>query len=154
MELKEIKAGLDKYMAEMDEAKRNAAIALSPKYIVKEHSGLLNDGNDLFYVYAHYPTTEPDVLLMPFVSKVNAELFCEALNAENERREVDVLKLTSMDRVAVPRDTYKMIGGGKDGGWQVITIGSCLCGEDMRDDIHKYCPNCGRRILWKEGKRL
>lgn len=65
---------------------------LSAKYIVKEHSTLINDGNDLFYVYAHYPTTEPDVMVMPFVSKVNAELFCEALNAENERREADTVK--------------------------------------------------------------
>lgn len=61
------------------------------KYIIKEHSSLINDGNDLFYVYAHYPTTEPDVMVMPFVSKVNAELFCEALNAENECREADLL---------------------------------------------------------------
>lgn len=92
MEFEEIKAGLEKYMAEIDEEKRNAARNLSAKYIVKEHSALINDGNDLFYVYAHYPTTEPDVMVMAFVSRANAELFCEALNAENERREADVFK--------------------------------------------------------------
>jgi len=92
MVYEEIKAGLEKYMAEIDEEKRNAARNLSAKYIVKEHSALINDGNDLFYVYAHYPTTEPDVMVMAFVSRANAELFCEALNAENECREVDVFK--------------------------------------------------------------
>ena len=91
MEFEEIKAGLDKYMAGV-EAKLNKTVDLSAKYIVKEHSSLLNDGNDLFYVYAHYPNTEPDVFVMAFVNKVNAELFCEALNAENEFRTADVVK--------------------------------------------------------------
>lgn len=105
---------------------------LSAKYIVKEHSALINDGNDLFYVYAHYPTTEPDVMVMSFVSKVNAELFCEALNAENECREADPVKHG--------HGIYDVVAGARvcsECGWSFDDTG----GWD-------YCPHCG--IKWDD----
>lgn len=138
-------------MAEMDEEKRNASIALSAKYIVKDHSSLLNDGNDLFYVYAHYPTTEPNVMVMPFVSKVNAELFCEALNAENERREVDLAKLSGTNNVVVPYKLHSTYTS-RDGVSGYVTNGECICGEAINSYDHKYCPECGKRILWEKVK--
>ena len=139
MAFEEIKAGLDKYMAEMDEAKRNAAKILSVKYIVKEHSALINDGNDLFYVYAHYPTTEPDVMVMSFVSKVNAELFCEAMNAENECREADPVKHGHWLK-------HEIVVNGK------VTFAKdafvCSLCQDIwhTSSKMKYCPSCGAKM--------
>ena len=103
------------------------------KYIIKERrdSELINDGNDLFYVYAHYLTTEPDVLVMIFANKVNAKLFCEALNAENECREADWAKY-----------------GNKEGKWiyqdndyEPYFCSLCKAGNDCGWD--NYCHNCG-----------
>lgn len=110
---------------------------LSAKYIVKERSALINDGNDLFYVYAHYPTTEPDVMVMPFVSKVNAELFCEALNAENECREADVVKY----RIEPKRGEWllKHIGHGHYFECSVCHAKPCIY---VTKDT-KFCPYCG-----------
>lgn len=128
MKPEEIKAGLDRYTKSV-KAKLDNTKNLSAKYIVKEHSALINDGNDLFYVYAHYPTTEPDVMVMAFTNKVNAELFCEALNAENERIEADPAKHGYKD--------YDAVAGASvcsECGWSFDDTG----GWD-------YCPHCGTK---------
>ena len=130
MAFEEIKAGLEKYTVEIDEEKRNAARNLSVKYIVKEHNTIINDGNN-FYVYAHYPTTVPDVMIMPFVSKVNAELFCEALNAENEHREVDLVKHGYWE---YDGDCFICTSCGK-----AIGFLSSKCVTD-------FCPFCGAKM--------
>ena len=110
------------------------------KYFVKEISALINDGNDLFYVYAHYPTTEPDVMVMPFVSEVNAELFCEALNAENECREVDPVEVHAQWL------KHEILVDGK------VTFAEdaivCSRCEDIWRTSTKmnYCPSCGAKM--------
>lgn len=112
---------------------------LSAKYIVKEHSALINDGNDLFYVYAHYPTTEPDVMVMPFVSKVNAELFCEAMNAENERREADTVKHGHYNYI---KYLYLV-----DGYYVVNETMKCSeCNNQFLNDGCNYCDKCGAKL--------
>lgn len=50
-------------------------------YYVKPEVGL--NGKPIIWVYAHYPTTEPDTPYMIFDFVENAEMFCRALNAEN-----------------------------------------------------------------------
>ena len=63
---------------------------LLPRYIIKE---CISESEKIrFYkVFVHYPTTEPDVYVMNFFHKENAELFCAAMNAEN--RDVPAHKL-------------------------------------------------------------
>ena len=43
-------------------------------------------GKTAYKVMCHYPYTEPDTHVMTFHYRENAELFCKALNAENEDR--------------------------------------------------------------------
>ena len=134
MAFEEIKAGLDRYMKGV-KAKLNKTENLSAKYIVKEHSSLIDDGNDLFYVYAHYPTTEPDVMVMTFTNKVNAEMFCEALNAENERRTADTVK------------HGEWLGSGK----KLYYLQCSHCESDVPFAPeppygHPYCPRCGAKM--------
>lgn len=50
-------------------------------YYVKSEVGIT--GEPIFWVYAHYPNTEPDTLYMIFDFVENAEMFCKAMNAEN-----------------------------------------------------------------------
>ena len=50
-------------------------------YYVKSEVGL--NGKPVFWAYAHYPTTEPDTPYMIFDFVENAEMFCKAMNAEN-----------------------------------------------------------------------
>lgn len=112
------------------------------KYIIKEHSSLINDGNDLFYVYAHYPTTEPDVMVMAFISRANAELFCEALNAENELREVDLVK------------HGKWMYIGKQHVHEFQAMNKCsVCKRAVYNVCYvdkvvyfNYCPHCGSKM--------
>lgn len=69
------------------EAKAEEASDYSAKYIIKEVT-VYNDTS--YHVMCHYPTTEPDVHVMGFKFRENAELFCEALNAENEFRATNI----------------------------------------------------------------
>lgn len=50
-------------------------------YYIKKETGLA--GKTVYWVYVHYPTTEPDTPYMIFDFVENAEMFCKALNAEN-----------------------------------------------------------------------
>lgn len=52
-------------------------------------------------------------------------------------------RLKGMDRVVVPRKAYIGFYGDKGG--------LCKC-EKHITDVHKYCPKCGRKILWEKVK--
>lgn len=68
-------------------------------------------------------------MVMPFVSKVNAELFCEAMNAENERREADTVKHGVWVAINGYHDAHK-----------------CSVCETWADDWTNYCPYCGAKM--------
>lgn len=109
-----------------------------PTYYVKtEHNELLENG--YWWVYAHYPTTEPDTPYMVFTIKENAELFCEAMNAESEHRKVDPVKhghwlkheIVVNGKVTVAKDTFVC----------------SLCQDIWRTSTKmKYCPSCGAKM--------
>lgn len=63
---------------------------LLPRYIIKERISEITKIS-IYEVFVHYPTTEPDVYVMNFFHKENAQLFCMAMNAEN--RDVAAHKL-------------------------------------------------------------
>ncbi len=84
MAFEEIKAGLEKYTREVEEKltnTKNTFISDKPIYYVHtERNKMIGDKH---WVFAHYPTTQPDTPYMIFNHEENAELFCRVLNAEN-----------------------------------------------------------------------
>lgn len=50
----------------------------------------------------------------------------------------ELARLKGMDRVVVPRG----MGYYRQKGW-------CVCDIDLERSKHTYCPNCGRKILWR-----
>lgn len=54
----------------------------------------------------------------------------------------------------VPRNTHGFIAlatPNADNEWELINAGSCACGYFVRSN-EKYCPNCGRKLLWEKVK--
>ena len=59
----------------------------------------------------------------------------------------ELQRLNGMDRVVVP---YEVMRFGFEANIPRVSY-NCECFEPI-DRKHKYCPNCGRRILWEKVK--
>lgn len=55
----------------------------------------------------------------------------------------ELARFKGMDRVVVPRAVT--IPPNTD-----LKQGDCICGREVYDALDNYCPNCGRKILWKK----
>ena len=63
-------------------------------------------------------------------------------------------RIKGMDRVVVPKDVQKFLYAVHDfgTGYGIGFIGVCKCGAELNNVDCKYCPNCGKRILWEKVK--
>lgn len=52
----------------------------------------------------------------------------------------ELARLKGMDRVVVPSDAYTR---------KYLGTGTCVCEFELDKKHHSYCPNCGRRVLWR-----
>ena len=60
-------------------------------------------------------------------------------------------RLKGMNRVVVPKQ--RIVFASPTENFNVgDTLGRCKCGQVLDSALMKFCPNCGRKILWKKVK--
>jgi hypothetical protein len=77
---------------------------------------------------------KPLEYLVKYVQLQDSKMLLQALRHELQR-------IKGMDRVVVPRNYRE---------WNASITGylaTCKCGRDV--SWERYCPNCGRKILWE-----
>ena len=128
----------EKYLAMCgDNEKVLRAVLNNQKQGVKSHKYILNNDS--------------------LMSKAEKEYVLDSLS--NYKRGVSFYRhelnhIKGMDRVVVPKDVQKFLYAVHDfgTGYGIGFIGVCKCGAELNNVDCKYCPNCGKRILWEKVK--